>query len=311
MRLLHAFGFLLAILGSLYFYFATLHPHQVLPDHAFFDAPEPWAIAHQGGRGLWPENTLYAFNRATELGVDVLDMDLRVTADGEVVVIHDASVDRTTNGQGRVDAMTLAGIRELDAGYRFENGGEFPYRGRGLTVSTLGEVLSEFPESRLILEMKQFTHEQAVAFCRLLMERNATKRVLVASFAHDPMKAFRAECPEVATSATMREGLILYHLNRIRLASLYRSPAVALQIPETLGDTRIVEPRLFDLAAAYNVRVQVWTVNDGVDMRRLLRMGVHGILTDFPDRLLRLMRRPRESRQHRRLRASALVTRSY
>ena len=291
MRFLRLFGVVLVLLGALYAYFATLHPHQVLPDHIFFDAPEPWVIAHQGGRGLWPENTLYAFNRANQLGVDVLEMDLRVTTDGELVVIHDAIVDRTTNGKGRVDAMTLAELRELDAGYGFEDAGAFPHRGRGLTVPTLGEVLSEFPGSRLNLEMKEFTREQATSLCRLLEERNATQRVLVASYAHDPMQAFRERCPQVATSATLREGLILHHLDRMRLASLYRSPAVALQIPEFLGETRVVEPRLFDLAAANNVKVQVWTVNDEVDMKRLLGMGVHGIMTDYPDRLLTLMGR--------------------
>ena len=172
MRLLRWLGVLLVLLGALYFYFATLHPHQVRPDHDFFDAPAPWVIAHQGGRGLWPENTLYAFDRAIELGVDVLDMDLRITADGELVVMHDASVERTTDGSGRVDSMTLAEIRKLDAGYGFADAGEFPHRDRGLKVPTLDEVLSKFPESRFIIEMKEFTREQAMAFCRYLEERD-------------------------------------------------------------------------------------------------------------------------------------------
>ena len=121
----------------------------------FFDAPEPWAIAHQGGGELWPENTLYAFAEAEELGVDVLEMDLRATVDGEIVVMHDATVDGTTDGSGRVDQMTLAEIRELDAGYRFDAPGQFPHRGQGLTVPTLEEVLSRFSTARLILEMKE------------------------------------------------------------------------------------------------------------------------------------------------------------
>jgi len=281
-----------AIFLTLYLYFATLHPLLKLPEHVFFDAPEPWAIAHQGGRGLWPENTLYAFAKAEELGVDVLEMDLRVTVDGEIVVMHDATVDATTNGSGRVDEMSLAEIRELDAGFRFEDAsGAFPHRGAGLTVPTLEEVLSTFSTPRLILEMKEFTPALATRLCGILDESGATHRVLVASFDHDSMRVFRKNCPTVATSATMREGLLLYQLNRMRLASLYRSPALALQIPEKLGERQVLEPRLLDLADAFNVKVQVWTVNDEADMRRLLDMGVHGIMTDYPDRLLRMMGR--------------------
>jgi glycerophosphoryl diester phosphodiesterase len=292
-RFLRGLAWVLGVLGALYLYFATLHPHQHLPDHPFFDAPEPWAIAHQGGRGLWPENTLYAFSQAEALGVDVLEMDLRATADGEVVVMHDATVDRTTDGTGRVDDMTLAEIHELDAGYRFEDEhGEHPQRGLGLTVPTLGEVLAAFPGSRMILEMKEFTPEQAMAFCRILEEHSARPHVLVASFGHDSMTAFRDACPGVATSATMREGLLLYQLNRMHLSSLYRSPAVALQIPESLGERRVVEPTLLDLASEFNVKVQVWTVNEEADMKRLIDMGVHGIMTDYPDRLLRVLDRP-------------------
>ncbi|GMR23946.1 MAG: glycerophosphodiester phosphodiesterase [Acidobacteriota bacterium] len=280
------------VLATLYLYFATLHSHQRLPDHAFFDASEPWAIAHQGGRGLWPENTLYAFAKAKELGVDVLEMDLRATVDGAIVVMHDASVDRTTEGSGRVDEMTLAEVRELDAGYRFEDAsGQFPHRGRGLTVPKLEDVLSRFSTARLIVEMKEFTPELAAKLCRILEQAGATDRVLVASFGHDSMRAFREACPAVATSATMREGLALYQLNRMGLASLYRSPAVALQIPERLGERRVLEPRLLELADAFNIKVQVWTVNDEADMKRLLDMGVQGIITDYPDRLLRLMGR--------------------
>ena len=277
---------LLVALATLYLYFATLHPHQRLPDHVFFDAPEPWAIAHQGGGKLWPENTLYAFAKAEELGVDVLEMDLRVTVDGEIVVMHDASVDRTTDGSGHVDEMTLAEIRELDAGDRFDAPGQFPHRGQGLTVPTLEEVLSRFSTARLILEMKEFTPALAVELCGVLTTREAEERVLIASFGHDSMSAFREACPTVATSTTMREGRLLDLLNRMHLASLYRSPAVALQIQK-----EYVAPQLLELTDAFNVKVQVWTIDDEADMQRLFDMGVQGIMTDYPDRLLRVMGR--------------------
>lgn len=284
---------ILAVLAVLYLYFATLHPHERVPDHVFFDRPGPWAIAHQGGRGLWPENTLYAFEKAVALGVDVLEMDLRATSDGVIVVMHDGAVDRTTNGKGRVDGMTLAGVRQLDAGYRFRDAsGQYPLRGQGLVAPTLAEVLSRFGKVRLNLEMKEFTPDLAAKLCRLINENAAADRVLIASFGQDAMSAFRRNCPSVATSATMREGLILYQLNRMGLASLYRGPAVALQIPETLRNRTVLDPQLLELAEEYNLKVQVWTVNEEAAMKRLLDMGVQGILTDYPDRLLRLMGRP-------------------
>ena len=282
----------LAFLTAAYLYFATLHPHQKVRDHPFFDTPGPWVIAHRGGRGLWPENTLFAFERAEALGVDVIEMDLRATSDGALVVMHDDTVDRTTNCSGRVSGMTLEEVRALDAGFRFTDAsGQFAFRGRGLTVPALEEVLSRLPKARLNLEMKAFTPHLAVKLCDLLRERTATGRVLVASFSHDAMAAFRQHCASVATSATWREGLTFYQLSRLRLESLYRSPAVALQVPETFNDRKVLEPHLLELAHAFNIRVQVWTVNEEADMKRLLALGVQGILTDYPDRLLRLMGR--------------------
>jgi glycerophosphoryl diester phosphodiesterase len=284
----------LAAVAVLYLYFATLYPYQKTSPHPYFQAPAPWVIAHRGGRGLWPENTLFAFEQAKALGVDVIEMDLRVTADGVLVVVHDGTVDRTTNGAGRIRDMTLAEVRRLDAGYRFRAAaGDFPFRGRGLTVPTLEEVLARSPRERLNIEMKSFTREQAVQFCRVLQQSGAADRVLVASFSQDAMSAFREQCPSVATSATSREGLTLYQLHRLRLARLYRSPAVALQTPETYGGRNILEPPLLQLAAALHLQVQVWTVNEEADMKRLLNLGVQGILTDYPDRLLRLLGRLR------------------
>jgi len=291
-RLLRWLLGVLAAIGVLYFYFAAIHPIHRMPDHALFDRPAPWIIAHQGGRGLWPENTLYAFEHCREMGVDMLEMDLRATADGQIVVMHDETVDRTANGSGLVAEMTLEKLRALDAGYRFQDeAGEIPFRGKGLKVPELREVLVGLPTSKLNLEMKDFTPELAASLCAELRERDAEGRVLIASFGQDSMDAFRRHCPLVATSATMREALSFFRLYHLRLGSLYRAPAVAFQVPETFGEMRVVEPRLLELTGKLNVRVQVWTVNEEDDMRRLLSLGVQGILTDYPDRLLAILGR--------------------
>jgi glycerophosphoryl diester phosphodiesterase len=226
------------------------------------------------------------------LGVDVIEMDLRVTADGVIVAMHDSRVDRTTNGTGRVDQLEFSAIRELDAGYRFKDAeGRFRFRGQGFAVPTFEDVLARVPKSRLNIEMKQFTERQAEALCFLVQSRSASERLLVASFDQASMSAFRRTCPTVATSATTREALAMYILPGLHLGSLYRGPATALQVPPVLRGREIIGPRLIEAARSWNVQVEVWTVNEEADMKRLLEIGVQGILTDYPDRLLRLLGR--------------------
>ncbi len=292
MRVLKWAAAFLAMALAVYLYLVFVLPIHPAADRRFFDGTHPLVIAHQGGRGLWPENTLFAFEHAEALGADVLEMDLRTTRDGRIVVMHDATVDRTTDGRGRVADLTLEEVRKLDAGYRFTDGtGAFPFRGKGLTVPTLEEVLSRFPDHRLNLEMKEFEDDQARKFCAILHDHAAARHLLVASFGHPPMLAFREACPEIATSATMREGLLFYQLTRFGLGSVFRSDASAFEVPEYFGKIHVVRPAFLELARSFHLHVQVWTVNDEVDLQRMLGLGVDGIITDYPDRLLRLLGR--------------------
>lgn len=292
MGVLKGTGVLLAMGLGCYLYLAFVVPIRPAADRPFFAGAGTLVVAHQGGRGLWPENTLFAFERAEALGADVLDMDLRTTRDGRMVVMHDATVDRTTDGTGPVGGLGIEELRKLDAGYRFTGeAGDFPFRGRGLTVPTLEEVLSRFPECRLNLEMKEFGDDEARRLCEILRRHRVTSHVLVASIGHPPMAAFRQACPEVATSATVREGLLFYQLTRLRLGSVFRSDTAAFEVPEYFGEIHVVRPGFLELAHSFHLRVQVWTVNDEVDLRRMLSLGVDGIITDYPDRLLRLMGR--------------------
>jgi glycerophosphoryl diester phosphodiesterase len=284
----------LVVLGGAYAYLATFHRPQRAPDHPYFDAPRPWVIAHRGGMALAPENTTEAFRRAEALGVDVLEMDLRVTADGAFAVIHDSTVDRTTEGHGPVAELSLAQLQALDAGYRFvDDSGGHPFRGVGLTVPSFQGVLRQFPDIRLNVEMKDFTLEQARGLCATLRQFDAVGRVLVSAFAHAPMAAFREACPEVATGATRREAVVFYYLSRVRLARAFRSPAAAMQLPLSFRGRGVITPGLLEAARESNRPVQVWTVNDEPAMRRLLSLDVQAILTDRPSRLLALMGRPR------------------
>jgi glycerophosphoryl diester phosphodiesterase len=262
------------------------------PPHAYFAAERPGAqvIAHRGGAGLRPEATLEAFDHAARLGADILEMDVRATADGVVVVLHDTTVDRTTDGSGPVAELTLEALRRLDAGYRWtdDGGRTHPYRGRGIRVPALAEVYRRHARLRMVVEMKVRTPEFAQALCQLTREARMAERVLVASFDHATLRAFRQSCPEVATSMSAREAQVFIAMSRLRLASLASPDALALQVPDRIGDLEVLTPALIAAARGRNLRVHAWTVNDEAEMRRLVSLGVDGIMTDRPDRLLAL-----------------------
>lgn len=262
-------------------------------DHPFFDLPGPWVIAHRGGRGLWPENTLYAFRRAVEMGVDVLEMDLRRTSDGVLVVFHNEGVEGTTDGKGTVQSLSLSQVKTLDAGYRWSSDGEktYPLRGQGIQVPTLEEVFQAFPSVRLNLEIKPSTPDVATALCNAIGEFNKKESVLIASFQQEVMDRFRADCPEVATAATFKETFWFVVLNRLFLGSLYRPGAEVFQVPPRAGDVEVLTPRFVRTAKRLNLRVQAWTVDDLEDIEGLLAMGVDGIMTDYPDRLMKVLSR--------------------
>jgi glycerophosphoryl diester phosphodiesterase len=270
---------------------------EAVAEHAYFrgDANgRPLVIAHRGGAGLWPENTLHAFERAAALGVDVIETDVRATADGELVVFHDATVERTTDGAGRVRQLSLAELKRLDAGYRWspDGGRSFPLRGQGLTVPTLREVFAALPSMRFNIEPKQSEPSLAAPLCRLIREHGMTSRVLVAAFKSSAVEQFRRECPEVATSAGTAEVAGFLALQRAGLAGSYGPSMQALQVPERAGSLHVLSAEFVAAAHARNLRVHAWTVNSEEEMRRLLALGVDGVMTDYPDRLLKILGRP-------------------
>ncbi|MDT8304908.1 MAG: glycerophosphodiester phosphodiesterase, partial [Anaerolineae bacterium] len=268
-------GIMLALLLLLVVFRLLARPR---PEHPFFrDRPDVLVIAHQGGEELRPSNTMVAYRHAVELGVDVLEMDMHSTADGVLVLSHDDTVDRLTDGSGRIKDMTWQELQTLDAGYRWsEDGASFPYRGQGITIPALEEVFSAFPDVPLVIEIKQQEPPIVTPFCALIREYGREEDVLVASFHPDTMRAFRETCPEVATSGTEVEIRPFYVLNRLRLASLYTPPAEAFQVPEYSGNLHVVTAGFVRAAHGRNVDVHVWTVNETADMERLLALGVDG-----------------------------------
>jgi len=246
-------------------------------------AGAPVFVAHRGGSKLAPENTLAAFESAVaDWGVDMLEMDVRLTADGHVVVIHDDTVDRTTDGSGAVRDMTLAELRGLDAGYRFRDlEGEPSFRGCGVGLSTFEEVLEACPGVWINVEAK----ERAVArpLVEIILRRGEQHRVLVAA-EHERNRRDVQDYPG-PRGASRRDCLLFWLLHRLPGGSAYTPGVDAFQVPERFKGHRVLTPRLIAEAHRRNIPVHVWTVDDPEDMARLLSWGADAIQTDRPDLL--------------------------
>jgi glycerophosphoryl diester phosphodiesterase len=265
-------------------------------------------FAHQGGGLLAPENTLAAFDLGATYAPDALELDIQLTGDGHIVVIHDPTVDRTTTGHGLVSSFALAELQRLDASYTFtaDGGQTYPFRGQGVTIPTLREVFERYPTKLINIDLKEPVPGKEARLWPTIHAARAADRVIVGSFVCASLRAFRRLAGgAVATSACPREVLafILLALSPtlrrgMHAAGLWRPAYHALQVPEVHKGIRIVSPASIRVAHQLGIQVHVWTVNERADMERLLSWGVDGIMTDRPDELAAVLR-------ERRSRASA------
>ena len=263
------------------------------PEHAYYvmGQDHPLVIAHQGGDGVWPGETMLAFRNAVELGVDVLEMDIHITQDGVLILMHDETVDRTTDGTGEIESMTLDELKKLDAGYDWsaDDGVTFPFRGQGLQVATLEEVFAAFPDMRMTIEIKKTNASMAKPFCDLIREYDMQDKVLVASFHDERLKEFRAECPEVATSSAKDETTVFVLMTKGFIGSFYSPKFHSLQVPEESGGITVMTESFVRAAHARNLAVEPWTINDAETMRKFIEWGVDGIITDRPDIMMEVL----------------------
>lgn len=252
-----------------------------------YNAGAPLLVAHRGGSALAPENTLAAFRSAIDVWeADMLELDVHLTSDGQVVVIHDDSVDRTTDGTGAVASLTMAELERLDAGYRFiDLEGRHAFRGRGVRIPRFEDLLTELPGARLNVELK--TAEAAAPLVEAIRRHGAEDRVLVAA-EYERLRV-GARGYTGPWGASRHHALILWILHRLPGNALYTPRADILQVPERWKGMQIVTPRFVREAHRRNIPVQVWTVDDPHDMRRLLSWGVDGIQSDRPDLLARVL----------------------
>jgi glycerophosphoryl diester phosphodiesterase len=249
--------------------------------------------AHRGGRGLWPESTLEAFRRCAEKWPGVMfETDVHLTADGVVVLIHDDTVDRTTDGTGDVARKTLGDLKALDAGYRFtrDGGTTFMFRGKGITVPTLEEALVAMPDSRFLIEMKN-QWGLAEPTVRVIQKAKAEDRVALASFNPALMEQARKLEPRIAACYDIPEGLQMVKELREGDWAAYKPAADILAIDENIVSG-------FNLTAAElraihgkGIAISIHTINDPAKLKKYVETGFDNILTDRPDLLAEVLGR--------------------
>jgi glycerophosphoryl diester phosphodiesterase len=254
-------------------------------------------LGHRGAAGTAPENTLPAFREALAKGAEVIESDLRGTRDGVPVLIHDAEVDRTTDGVGEVRSMSFDELQRLDAGYRFslDDGKTHPLRGRGVRVPSLEQALAACPAARFNLELKASDLVDAT----LAVIRSAGREPMTLLTAGDDAvmveirRAVKRTGASVALGAS--SGEVMAFVGSLSGGVPVPGGVHALQVPAEFAGTRVVTPEFVEHAHAHDIEVHVWTVNESGEMSRWLDLGVDGLVTDYPGRLVELIARRRES----------------
>jgi len=267
------------------------------PNTDFFKPPVPRVFGHRGSAGTHPENTLESFAAAVAAGVEYLEFDLHMTRDGEVVVSHDDHLDRNCGRPGIIRDLTYTELAAADAGRMFTpDGVTFPFRGKGLRIPRLAEVLAAFPKLRMIVEVKQIAPSVVAPMLALLDRAGVRRNVLVASEHQEPLDEVRMLAPEIPTNFSYLESGVFIQAMGTRDAS-YRPPADAVQIPRSYESWQLVTPESVEFAHRLGLEVHVWTVNEEAEMSELLDMGVDGLISDYPARALGVVRKRAATRR--------------
>jgi glycerophosphoryl diester phosphodiesterase len=254
--------------------------------HPFVDAPRPRLFAHRGASGEAPENTLPAFALGLAQGARYLETDARLTRDGEVVLLHDATLERTTDGSGPLAELTLDELARLDAGFGFsrDGGHSFPFRGRGLRVPRLGELLDAQPGALVNVEIKGGDPEAVDAVIAEVRRARAAPRVLLAAAEEPVLARVCAADPGTAIGSSTADVLALIRAAVERRLERFQPRGQALQVPPSFGGHALVTRELVSAAHRVGLELHVWTINDVQEMAQLLALGVDGIMSDFPAR---------------------------
>lgn len=262
--------------------------------HPFLDHPGPIAFAHRGGAGDAPENTLMAFEIAVTLGYSYLETDAHLTRDGVLVAFHDGRLDRVTDRAGAIAELAIADVEAADAGYMFspDGGRSFPFRGRGIRVPRLEDVLVRWPDVRVNIDPK--ADACVLPLAALLDRLSAWDRVCVGSFSDRRLRWIR-ELGRGRACTSMGPHAVALARIAATFGRIPRLGADCLQVPTQRGPLPIVTERFVAVAHRAGLPVHVWTVNDEPTIDRLLDLGVDGIMSDHLRLLLDVFRRHRQA----------------
>lgn len=251
-------------------------------DSDFFSAPRPRIFGHRGSAGTHPENTIASFQAAIDLGVRYLETDVHMTRDGEIVVSHDGDLERICGRPGVIKEMEYADLATADAGYNFTlDGKDFPFRGKGLRIPRLAELLATFPNALWNIDLKPQDVGITERALRVIDGAKMHRRVLLASEHQNRLDEVRALAPGIPTNfgyqeiAAFMQALASQDVN-------YHPTGDALQIPPEYYSWKLATPETIAMAHRHGVEVHIWTVNDESTTVQMLDLGADGIMSDFP-----------------------------
>ncbi len=247
--------------------------------------PGPWLFAHRGTSTLAPESTTAAFDLAMSANADVLEIDVRISRDGTLIVTHDASLIRTTNAKGLVADYTLQELKTFDAGYHFiDANNDTPWRGAGLTLLSLSELFTAYPNVGINIDIKDAHEQAAQSVATELRKLNDGRWINVGSFHPKTMHAFRSFAPEISTAATQWD-VATHYFGRalpgvLRKPILKRAKGRVLQIPEQWFGLPLNTAAFIQHVQSEQRSVMYWTINEASSMRTLLQRGANGLVSD-------------------------------
>jgi len=278
---------------SLAFLFALLQyvPPKGIQSHpsAFIAGRDrfPLIIAHRGGRGIFPENTLAAFIGARAMGVDGVEFDLHLTRDSEVVVCHDPTIDRTSNGSGTIAQMTYDELKDFNYAYYFKDAeGKNPYLADPQSLPTFDQVLEVVKGMYLIIEIKESGINGAMVADRVverLREEALLDKVLISSFNDEIVTYIQENYPQVKTSSGEKAITRYARLTAMQLGYFYKATDAAMSMPTTEYGVDLRKFNIVQGLKKRNMAVIYWTVNEPEEMKMLIDLKVDGIITDYPD----------------------------
>jgi glycerophosphoryl diester phosphodiesterase len=277
--------------------FVNLLPVSQIKEKPFFKNDRPLVFAHQGGELIAPSNTIAAFSQAADMGVDILDTDLHITKDGYLVAIHDPTVDRTTNGHGKISNMTLAEIQKLDAGYHFKDlQGQYSNRGKGVYIPTVDDLFQKFGNYRWSMEIKDDNpsgryDEMAKKLWSLIKKYHMEDKIFISSFDQNILTTFEKYAKgRVAISGGRQEVTKFVIFHKFFLRDLYQPHVDAFQVPTASSGFDLTDKRLISGAHRRGMKMIYWTIDDEKTMKELIDAGADGIQTNRPDLLLKLLK---------------------